>query len=336
VGDALDDYLARMASDGKKSVSDARFRADRHIRPDLGDVEVSRLTTDRIRRWLDALASRPAMLRAKAGKENPYREETVEGETARKRRASANRSLTTLKAALNHAWGEGKVSTDAAWRRVKPYKKVDEARVQYLSEDEITRLVNAADPALRELIRGALYTGARYGELTRLKAGDFHAYKHYDADLKRYVAVGTVTIADSKSGKPRHVALTDDARAYFERATAGLKGDDLIFRRADGEPWAKSHQQRPLKAACAAARIEPAASFHILRHTYASHLAMAGVPFPVIAANLGHADTRMVSKHYAHLAPDYVSATIRAAGLGYTLPADDRANVETLRVGAAD
>ena len=61
----------------------------------------------------------------------------------------------------------------------------------------------------------------------------------------------------------------------------------------NGKPWAKSEQQRPLAAACAVARIEPVVNFHGLRHTYASRLAMRGVPLAVIAAQLGHADTRM-------------------------------------------
>jgi integrase len=39
----------------------------------------------------------------------------------------------------------------------------------------------------------------------------------------------------------------------------------------------------------------------------------AGVPMGVIAAQLGHSDTRMTEKHYAHLAPSYVADTIRAA-----------------------
>jgi len=44
-------------------------------------------------------------------------------------------------------------------------------------------------------------------------------------------------------------------------------------------------------------------NFHGLRHTYASRLAMHGVPLAVIAVQLGHADTRMVEKHYGHLSP---------------------------------
>jgi hypothetical protein len=39
---------------------------------------------------------------------------------------------------------------------------------------------------------------------------------------------------------------------------------------------------------------------------------MRGVPMGVIAEQLGHADTRMTEKHYAHLAPSYVADTIRA------------------------
>ena len=41
-------------------------------------------------------------------------------------------------------------------------------------------------------------------------------------------------------------------------------------------------------------------------------LAMRGVPMGVIAAQLGHADTRMTERHYAHLAPSYVAETVRA------------------------
>ena len=64
--------------------------------------------------------------------------------------------------------------------------------------------------------------------------------------------------------------------------------------------------------ACARAKIKPAISFHVLRHTHGSTLAMRGVPMGVIAEQLGHADTRMTEKHYAHLAPSYVADTIRA------------------------
>ena len=40
---------------------------------------------------------------------------------------------------------------------------------------------------------------------------------------------------------------------------------------------------------------------------------MKGVPMAVIAEQLGHSDTRMTERHYAHLAPSYVGNTVRAA-----------------------
>jgi site-specific recombinase XerD len=106
--------------------------------------------------------------------------------------------------------------------------------------------------------------------------------------------------------------LTDDGIALFEAHTFGKPSTALIFAKPDGKPWGKSHQHRPLREACERADIEPAASFHVLRHTYATMLLRAGAPLPVIAANLGHADTRMTERHYAHLAPGYVAEIIRA------------------------
>jgi hypothetical protein len=60
-----------------------------------------------------------------------------------------------------------------------------------------------------------------------------------------------------------------------------------------------------------AASIIPPITFHDLRHTYASILAMKSVPLQVISAMLGHSDTRITHKHYAHLMPSYIAEVIR-------------------------
>jgi integrase len=208
--------------------------------------------------------------------------------------------LSILKAALNYAFHEGRIGNDDSWRKAKPFRAVDAAVVRFLTEAECVRLVNACEGAFRELVRAALLTGCRYGELARLRASDFNSEG------------GTLTIRDSKAGKPRHVVLTDGGRAVFTELTAGRKRTALVFARDDGKPWRPSHQARPLEEASRRAGLEPRATFHILRHTHGSTLAMKGVPMGVIAAQLGHADTRMTEKHYAHLAPSYVADTIRA------------------------
>jgi len=64
---------------------------------------------------------------------------------------------------------------------------------------------------------------------------------------------------------------------------------------------------------------------------------MRGVPMAMIAKQLGHADTRMTEKHYAHLAPNYVADTIRAnlPTLGVARPTASTDKVVALRTSEA-
>ena len=202
---------------------------------------------------------------------------------------------------MNLAHHARRIANDEAWKTVKPFRNVDAPVVRYLSDAESKRLANACAKEFRPMVQAALLTGCRYGELVALQARDFNA----DA--------GTLAIRSSKSGKPRHVVLTDEGQRFFTTAAQPTRdGTALMFTRTAGAAWGKSHQQKPLTAACKAAKIKPAVRFHDLRHTHGSALAMKGVPMGVIAAQLGHADTRMTEKHYAHLSPSYVADTIRA------------------------
>lgn len=301
VSAALEDYFRDSERRGAKGVKKARSAARLHITPVLGASRVEKLTSNRLREWFSALSSKPKGLGVRKGLLKQREGKTDSPDRLRARKASANRVMTILKAALNHAYHEGVVSSDEAWRRVKPNREVDVAVISYLEMEQVHRLVNACEEPFRDIVRGALVTGARYGELTRMQVRDFNR----DAL--------SITVRESKAAKPRHIALNVEGLELFIQLTAKKSATDLIFVRQDGEAWGPSHQQRPLAQACERARIEPPATFHILRHTYASTLAMKGVPMGVIAAQLGHLDTRMTEKHYAHLAPNYVSETIRAS-----------------------
>ncbi len=299
VGNALDTYLAWYATH-RKALSATRHVIETHIRPALGAVQVGQLNAQQIRGWHEALAASPRGVRTRPGAVPTPRKVTTDPEAMRARRATANRILTVLKAALNHTCHEGEAGS---WARVKPFYGVDAARLRYLSEAECRRLLNACPENFGRLVRGALVTGCRYGELGRAEVRDFNT----DA--------GTLLVRESKGGKPRWVPLDDEGRAFLELITAGRPGNETLFLRADGMPWGRSHQKRPLVEACTAARIEPAANFHALRHTWASHRVMKGAPLIVVAQVLGHADTRMVEKHYGHLAPSFVRDTVRATAL---------------------
>jgi integrase len=303
VADALRDYFLAREHAGSKGVAGDRQTAAARILPQFGAVEVEKLTTVKIRAWHAELAKSHLMSRTKrAAPKQATRAFVVDDDDAvRARKSTANRILTVLKAGLNHAFAHDRASSDAAWRKVKPFREAVSARVRYLKADEWQRLINACEPDFRPLVRGALLCGCRYGELIRMEAADFDR------------SAGTITVRLSKAGKPRHVVLNDEGRELWEALTAGRAPRELVFKRADGEAWGKSHQARPIEEASRRAGINPPATFHCLRHSYASALAQKGVPMLVVAAQLGHSDTRMTERHYAQLSQSHVADTIRAA-----------------------
>jgi integrase len=310
VANATDDYLRFLESDGRSphSVRDARYRVEAFVRPRLGTVKLAALTSDQLRRWRDETAKAPPRLRTRNGNKQKHRE--MVGEDAKRaRRATVNRTWNMLRAALNHAFNDGKADSDLAWRKVKPFRRVDATRVRYLSIAESKRLINACDPEFRLLVQAGLLTGARYGELCAgLEVSDFNPDS------------GTLAIRQSKSGKSRHVVLTEEGVAFFAQLTAGREGTEPMFRKQ----WRKSQQARPMVEACRRAKINPPVGIHQLRHTYASLCVMNGVPLAIVAQNLGHADTRMCERHYAHLAPSYVAEAIRRGAPRFGFRSDSK------------
>ena len=290
VSDALKYYMKHQESEAQNAKT-TQYTIDKYIEATIGSSKLSSLTTESIKNWRNSLTG-PRKFPNKKTVDSPR-------EQRRKRQASANRILTILKAALNYAETEGKYRGQAPWKAVKPFKNVDATEHPYLTRDEAIRLQNASSADFRLLIRGALETGCRYGELANMKVSDFNS----DA--------GAVRIRESKSGKVRHVHVTDSGHKFFDELVADKKSSELMFLKSSGKGWGKGHQTRLMRDACANANIDPPVPFKALRTTYGSLLAMEGVPLQVIAAALGHADTRITEKHYAHLIPNYVADTIR-------------------------
>ena len=219
VADAMADYLKAYERRGGKAVYETQRAAETHILPALGTTTGRQAHGSQDCRLAPRVAEKRARVRTKPGRRQNYRKADTGPDAIRKRRATANRILTVLKAALNHAWKAGHVASDDAWRRVKPFKAVETARVRYLSEAECVRLVNACEPAFRNLVRGALLTGCRYSELAGMRAADFNA----DA--------GVVTVRESKAGKPATSSSPKKGSGYSLSLTAGKLG-----RRSDFHP----------------------------------------------------------------------------------------------------
>jgi integrase len=305
VADAVDAYIRFLEADGRspQAIQRARYNDLAFIRPALGSTKLAALTTEQLNRWCADLAKRPARIRTKAGAPQRYRH-ADDPDSRRARRVTAKRIWTTLRAALQHAFDHDKVESDRVWRKVKPFRNVDTARTRYLTLAEAQRLINAADPEFRPLLQGAFLTGARLGQLAALTVSDFNP------------DVGTLRLRSRKGrGHERtyHAHLSEEGRTFFAHACAGKVGSDLIFTHADGRPWGRAHQLIPIREASARAKLKPAVNFHTTRHTFASHAVMNGAPLLVVARALGHSSTRMVEKHYGHLAPSYEADAIRRA-----------------------
>jgi len=294
VRDGVAAYLAHLDGQGKQTYG-TRIRFERHILPVLGDMAIDELDADQIRAWHYGLARSGPMIPNKKTGDRHRQIDFGDPEQVRKRQVSANRCMTILKSALNYAFKNGGAKSDAEWRKVDKFKDVERSRDRYLTLGECQRLLNACAPDFRVLVRGALETGARYGNLRRLRCGD------YNPDS------GTVRMRFTKSGKEYHIVLTEEGAEFFAALVAGQPNDAPMF----GKHWSASQQVRRMKVACKRASIVPHVGFHQLRHTWASLSVMNGMPLHVVANNLGHKDTKMVEKHYGHLAPSYVVDQVR-------------------------
>lgn len=278
VADAVDDYLEWYQAH-RKAYAATKATSDAFIIPAFGSRTVASLEPKEIGDWHKSLMNAPPRRRGKIG--------VLSGDpdAIRRRKASANRILTVLKAALNHAWHYRKVDSDSGWRAVKPFEDVDDARKVKLTVDQCQRLINAAQGGFRNYVRAALYTGARPGkELEILRVRDF------DADN------GIIRIPDSKTGA-RTVYLNNEGVAFFTQLTAGRDPDAYLLTKDDGGPWRKNHYTRPMKAAVAAARLPKGTVAYSLRHTFITLAINNGMNLNMLADSTG-TSVRMIQKHY--------------------------------------
>lgn len=215
-------------------------------------------------------------------------------ESRRKRRATANRALNNLKAALNRACKMHNIQMDShPWTEVKRFQR-DESfgkRVIVLTEAQEQALVNAADDdSTKNLIRAAFLTGCRYGELISSAVSDL------DVARKRLTVRG-------KTGE-RTVVLSRSAADFFASLVEGANDTDrTILLRGDGTPWVDHAQIKPIKKAVSVAGIDPSTTLYAARHTYITRALSHGVPLTAIAKQCG-TSAAMIERTYANFLPD--------------------------------
>lgn len=202
--------------------------------------------------------------------------------------ATFKRTLTALKAALNHAVRKRYVSPEKSieWASVQPERGADKRRELYLDRDQRRALLDAASGPVRDLIECVTLTGCRPGDPAGVLRSD------YDA------RTGSVTFR-AKTG-PRTIPLSPPAKALFDRLAKSKLPKAHLFTQADGSAWTPTAWSEPVRAAAAAAELPEGVSLYVLRHCWISDAIVGGLDLLTVGKLTG-TSLAMIEKHYGHL-----------------------------------
>ncbi len=264
VAQACREYVDdRRREKGTSSARDAEMRFARTVYDtELGRRPLSKVRTNHILAWRDSLPlAKP----------------------------SANRTLTTLKAALNLAVRRRRVSAIAAreWDDARPFRAAGKRRDLFLDLKQRRALLAAAgDGALRDLLEAAMLTGARAGELVNATRVQFD------------VRTGSMTFI-GKTGT-RTVPLGPLAVTLFKRLARDKLPAARLLTRDDGKSWAHSDWDELVREAAAAAKLPSGTCLYTLRHSFITQALTDGMATLDVARLVG-TSIGMIEKHYGHL-----------------------------------
>ena len=246
-----------------------------HLLPTFGSLPLDRITRARVTRWFD--------------------------EYSRTAPGGANHALNVFRRLLNHAIACGYLETNPARGvRRNPRPKL----TRFLSREEVRRLHHELDDhgsarpsraRQADIIRLLLLTGCRRSEILTLRWQD--------------IGGDTLNLVDAKTG-PRQVFLSAPARAILERRPRS--GSAYVFP-SPLDPGRPLSSDPPLwYSVRKRAGIEDV-RLHDLRHTFASHAVLQGIPLPVVSRLLGHKRPSMTLR-YAHVGDRETEAAAERIG----------------------
>jgi len=245
------------------------------------DYKGSRLNDERVKLnfWIEALGDK-AIIDITSTDIN----EVLSTLPAHLKNATINRYVAAISVVFSYACREYGL-------HINPVRKIpslpeNNERTRFLSEAERTSLFKACRAShwdkLYLIVLLAITTGARKGELTKLRWNDI------DFDRR------TAYVATTKNGQPKVLPLTDSV--IRELQLFDSKDNRLIFASrikcevayCFTKPWKRALEDADIKDF----------RFHDLRHSCASYLAQSGASLLEIADVLGHKDIS-VTKRYS-------------------------------------
>jgi integrase len=209
--------------------------------------------------------------------------------------------MAALRCCFNLAVANGKVAKNPVVGT--RFLRENNARLACLTSRAEAALLDALDARYRPMVEVAVHTGLRWSEQMGLRWRDCD------------VLTGMLTVPRSKHGETRHVPMNSRVRAVLmDRATRRLPdGDSHVFADSDGalpakaDRWfaravSRARQELAEKGHHSDAETLDGFTWHGLRHTFASRLAMAGVDLLTLK-DLGGWKTLAMVTRYAHLMP---------------------------------
>ena len=208
--------------------------------------------------------------------------------------STVNRKLSSVRSFYQFMRADGRMSQDPTFN-IKP-PKVTRKEVEYLSEEEIVRLLDAPDDSIRGIRDKALFevmyaTGLRATEICKLKLADIN------------FRIGFINVSSDK--KPRVVPIGKPARAalklYIQTSRKELlsdkEDDETLFLSYLGDTLTRQGIWKILRFYEAATGLEGRLSPQIIRNTFAAHMIQNGADLRSLQELLGHEDI-MATKIY--------------------------------------
>lgn len=275
-----------------------RAHVEKYLNPAIGCIGLERLSVTDVERFTHDLA--------------------LKGLAA----ATVQRILATLRSAMAHAVRTGLIEKNPTTGVRVPSRVVRPIHT-WTPDEAATFLEHLSDDALGVLLRLALVTGMRRGELLGLRWSHVSLTGGFLFVQVSRLSIGGVTVeGPPKSRAGTRTVFVDPATVTALRRlqlASRREGEDghkaPVFTDSDGRPltpWWVSRQFQQVVADLALARIR----FHDLRHTSATLGLASGESLKEVSARLGHSDIGITANVYAEVLPETARAsTLRRAAL---------------------
>lgn len=221
-----------------------------------------------------------------------------------KTRSYFNRNLTGLRAALNLALDDRKVSSDFAWSKALRPLKLDPKegrRTIYLDPAQRRTLLENASAEFKPLLTSWMLLPTRPGDIAKLRV------EHLDARHR------VLKIPGGKTGV-RDVPLSDEALEHFSECAKSKTPKAWLVPTAGGGQWTRFYWRDTMWDAVFKAKLPRATVAYTIRHSVITDLVVGGLDIFTVAKIAG-TSVAMIEKHYGHLRAEHAREALAKLSL---------------------